>query len=133
MKAVKYLPLWLAMLVVTLCMASCSNDDDEVDDQALNDYYIEVEVSGGGLDSQEINLIESELNTTLSDIGWEKLTKDEAIYYFDKAVKAMQYEFSEGVTGFAGTLHITFHLKTSNGKTVKSSTLNITKDGCTID
>ena len=37
MKAVKYLPLWLAMLIVTLCMANCSNDDDEVDDKALND------------------------------------------------------------------------------------------------
>ena len=52
---------------------------------------------------------------------------DQAIYVFDKFVKELKYEFSDGL-GYDEELKITFYLKTINGKTIKKSTLKITEN-----
>lgn len=130
MNKFKYFSFVLLMMVISIPMVSCSDDDDDFGTQ---DYFIEVEVSGGGLTAQELISLESQLNAELSDETWNDLEKDEAIYLFNIAIEAMQMEFSEGVDWVEGTLKLTFYLKTDEGKTVKKSTLNITKNECYIN
>ncbi len=129
MNKFKYFSFVLLMMAMCISMVSCSDDDDDFGTQ---DYFIEVEVSGGGLTSQEIVSLESQLNAELSNETWNDLEKDEAIYLFNLAIETMQNEFSGGVDWVDGTLKLTFYLKTSEGKTVKKSTLNITKNECYI-
>lgn len=131
MKAFKFLAMMVAMLAMSVGFSSCSDDpDNPVSDK--NDYYIECNVSGGGLDSSETNYLQSQLNAQLSEIKWSMLTKDDAIYYFDREMKDLRSGFSEGLSYVTGTLYIKFILKTVDGKTVKTTTLNVTKDGCTL-
>lgn len=132
MKTMKYLSMLLMMVALSVCMVSCGDDDDPIGD-SFQDYYIEADVQGGGLDAAEINELKSELNADLSDVRWEKMTKEDAVYYFDRSVKNLKQSFAEGMSGINGTLRITLTLKTSNGVVVKKSTLNITKDGCTVN
>ena len=132
MKAItKYLMMMIAMLAMTVSFSSCGGDDD-VTDTDKYDFYIECNVSGGGLDSSETNYLQSQLNSSLSEVRWEMLTKEDAIYYFDKEMKDLKYSFSDGLSYVDGTLYLKFILKTVDGKTVKTTTLNVTKDGCTF-
>lgn len=132
MKAVKFLAMMIAMLTMSVGFSSCDKGDPGEPTSEYNDYYIKCEVSGGGLDAAELNYLESLMNASLAETEWEMLKKDEAIYYFDTAMKELKSEYSGGMTGITGTLYLKFILKTTEGATVKTTTLNITKDGCTL-
>ena len=112
--------------------SSCSGDDDDDPVSGIHDYYIECNVSGGGLDASELTELKSELNLIMTDFDLDAMDKDQAIYIFDQVVKEFKYEFSEGIVGVEGTLKITLTLKTVEGSSVKSSTLKITNTGCTV-
>ena len=112
----KYLMMMIAMVAMCVNFSSCKDDDDEPTSE-YHDYYIQCKVSGGGLDAAELNYMESQLNAKLADVEWEMLKKDEAIYYFDTAMKELRASFSEGISGI----------------TVKTTTLNVTKNGCTLN
>ncbi len=131
MKTMKYLSMMLLMLVTSVCMFSCSDDDDAAD-SGYQDYYIEIDLSGGGFDSQELNALKAELNTELSDYYWEKVTRDEVIYDFNLVIESLEYSFSEGVPGLPEPLRFILYLKTSDGTTVRTATLTITSTGCTV-
>lgn len=123
------------MLMLMVCSAgftSCSDDDDDVDTSVITDYYMICTVSGGGFTSQEIDILQSRLNEELTSYYWKGIKYNEVIYEFDSEVDNYKNEFRSGMPGITGTLQITFFLKTKDGKTVKTSTLNITKDGCTL-
>lgn len=124
--------MMIAMLAMSINFSSCSSDDDPV--SAYNDYYIECDVKGGGLDSSTLNTLKSQLNLQLSELTYEMegIDKDAALYIFDSFVKEMKGEFSSGVDGVEGTLKLVFILKTIEGKQIKTSTLNITNSSCTI-
>ena len=127
----KYLMMMIAMVAMCVNFSSCKDDDEPTSE--YHDYYIQCKVSGGGLDAAELNYMESQLNAKLADVEWEMLKKDEAIYYFDTAMKELRASFSEGISGITGTLYMQFMLKTTEGNTVKTTTLNVTKNGCTLN
>ncbi|MBE6288558.1 MAG: hypothetical protein E7099_10350 [Mediterranea massiliensis] len=133
MKAIKFIGMMIAMLAMSVNFSSCSSDDDDPV-SAYDDYYIECDAKGGGLDSSTLNTLKSELNISLSELSYELegLDKDAAIYIFDSFVKSMKSEFSSGISGVEGTLKLIFYLKTVDGKKIKTSTLNVTNTGCTI-
>lgn len=127
MKVVKFFSMLLCIITLS-GLVGCDKDAD-IDD-ALNDYYISVEVSGGGLNDAELKEFESNLNSEIPILnGYEK---KEAIYVFDRFMEEWEDEFYDGLSGVKGTLKLTFYLKTIDGKTVKKSTLNVTKDGCSL-
>ena len=130
MKAVKFLAMMFAVLALCVNFASCDKNDSPTTE--YNDYYIQCKVSGGGLNASELNYVESQLNAELSDVEWEMLKQEEAIYYFDAAMKELRASYSDGMSGITGTLSMKFMLKTTEGKTVKTTTLNVTKDSCTL-
>lgn len=125
--------MMIAILAMSINFSSCSSDDDDPV-SAYNDYYIECDVKGGGLDSSTLNTLKSQLNLELSELTYEMegIDKDAALYIFDSFVKELKNEFSTGIDGVEGTLKMIFFLKTVEGKQVKTSTLNITNSSCTI-
>lgn len=132
MKTLKYLSFMLMLMVCSAGFTSCSDDDDDVDTSVITDYYMICTVSGGGLTSQEIDRLQSRLNDELTSSYWKGIKYNEVIYEFDSEVDSYKKGFMSGMPGITGTLQITFFLKAKDGKTVKTSTLNITKDGCTL-
>ena len=124
----KYFVMMVAMLAMCVNFSSCDEDPAV---SGLNDYYVECNVSGGGLDSSEISALKSALNLQFSELVLEALEVDEATYVFDRLVKELKYEFSGGLE-VDQPLKITLSLKTTDGKLVKKSTLTITYNGCTI-
>lgn len=98
----------------------------------ITDYYIECTVKGGGLNSQELYEIQTDLNYIITDVVLEGFNRDEAIYLFDGLVTDLKGDFSFGMDGITEPLKITLTLKTINGKKIKSSTLTVTKDSCKI-
>lgn len=132
MKTLKYLSFMLMLMVCSAGFTSCSDDDDDVDTSVITDYYMICTVSGGGLTSQEIDRLQSQLNEELTSFYWKGIKYNEVIYEFDSEVDYFKDGFMSGMSGITGTLQITFFLKNKDGKTVKTSTLNITKDGCTL-
>ena len=124
--------MMIAMLAVSVSFSSCGSDDDDEPTSEYNDYYIKCEVTGGGFDAAQLNYLESLMNASLAETEWEMLKKDEAIYYFDTVMKELKSEYAGGMSGVTGTLYLKFILKTTEGATVKTTTLNITKDGCTL-
>lgn len=131
MGKIKFLAMMIAMLAMSVSFSSCGDDNQPETD--YYDYYIQCKVSGGGLDSSELNYLESQLNAELSDVEWEMMKKEDAIYYFDREMKEVRSVFAEGMSGITGTLYIKFILKTTEGDTIKTTTLNVTKDGCTLN
>ena len=121
--------MMIAMLAMTISFSSC--DKEGVPETEIKDYYIECDVKGGGLNSSELSALKSSLNLELSELDLYALTKDEAIYVFDKFIQEMKYYFSEGLDT-SETLSITFYLKETSGSTVKKAVLKITKNGCTL-
>lgn len=121
--------LFVAMLSMSL--TACGDDDDDDEGNALSDYYITCSVSGGGLSSQQTETLEANLNSSLADITMKGYERNKAIYLFEELVDDLEDEFSAGMSGITGTLTMTFYLKNKDGNIVKSSSLKITKDGCT--
>lgn len=127
----KFLAMALFVAVLGMAFTSCSDDDD--DKPAMTDYYITCELSGGGLKPQNLEEMQAILNTALAQETLEALEYSQAAYLFEEVVDDLQEEYSDGLSYVNGTLKIKFFLKTKEGKTVKTATLNITKDGCTIE
>ena len=124
----KYFMMVIAMVAMSVNLSSCEKEDSIT---GLNDYYVECNVSGGGLNSSEISALKSLLNLEFSELSLEAMDKDGAIYVFDRLVKELKNQFSVGLE-VDETLKITLVLKTTEGKTVKQSVLKITQNGCTI-
>ena len=122
--------MMIAMLAMSFSFSSCGEDDEP--ETGIKDYYIECDVKGGGLNSSELSTVKSSLNLELSELDLYALTKDEAIYVFDKFMQEMKYYFSEGIEGISETLSITFYLKETSGSTVKKVVLKVTGNGCTL-
>ena len=129
MKAFKFFAMMIAMLAISINFSSC--DDGEEPITEIKDYYIECDVKGGDLNASELSTLKSELNVILSEVDLDALTKDEAIYLFDKFIQEMKYAYSDGI-GTNETLSITFYLKTTSGNLVKKTVLKVTKDGCPL-
>lgn len=130
MKVFKFFAMMIAMLAMSVSFSSCGEDDEP--ETGIKDYYIECDVKGGGLNSSELSTVKSSLNLELSELDLYALTKDEAIYVFDKFMQEMKYYFSEGIEGISETLSITFYLKEASGSTVKKAVLKVTGNGCTL-
>ena len=124
----KYFVMMVVMMTMCVNFSSCEKDEAV---EGLNDYYVEFNVSGGGLDASELSALKALLNYEFSEVVLEALEKDEAIYIFDRLVKELKYEFSGGME-IDEPLKITLYLKTTDGKLVKKSVLTISDDGCTI-
>lgn len=132
-KDFKTLLLLFVLLLPSFALISCGDDDDEPE-STYSDYFMEVSsVEGGGLSVQQCSSLKAELNSELTQYYWKAIDRNQAIYYFDDEVREAMDGFSDGLSGISGTLSITFSLKDSrSGKTIKSSTLNITRDGCSL-
>lgn len=123
MKQIKFLSMLLA-LTFALGFTSCSDDDnDDPEVLGYNDYYIEVDVSGGGWNAADLIEFESEMNSELQDYKLYKLEKEEAVEIFDNFVEEMKYDFIDGASDVNETLKMVFSLKTTKGILIKSSTL----------
>lgn len=130
LEKIRFMAINLFIAVLSLSFASCSDDDDPV--PTITDYYMTCTVTGGGLSPQELDNLEANLNAELTQYYWEAQELDYVLYYFNSEVEDWQDVFSEGVDGISGTLQITFQLKTKEGQTVRTATLNVTENGCTI-
>lgn len=110
------------LLFAVACLVSCG--EDEVEIKGLNDFYVEVEVSGGGLSDAERHELQTDLNSI--DFYISKASKEEAIGYFDEFISEMTYEYYDGLSWVEGTLTLRFILKTTKGVKAKSSSIYIT-------
>ena len=126
-KFVQYFVLSMAMVAG---IVSC-NKEEPVEGN-ITDYYIECSVKGGGLNSQELYEIQTDLNYIIQDVILEGYNRDEAIYIFDGLVTELKGEFGYGMDSITEPLKITLTLKTINGKKIKASTLTVTKDSCKL-
>ena len=79
----KYFMMVVAMVAMSVNLSSCEKEDSIT---GLNYYYVECNVSGGGLNSSEISALKSLLNLELSELSYEAMDKDGAIYVFDRLV-----------------------------------------------
>lgn len=125
----KYLVMAMFVALLSMSFTSCSDDDDD-DVPTIADYYIECKMSGGGFSNQELTQMESYLNSQLTGTTFDGLERDEAIYIFDKIIKDLKVQFSDGLEGVVGTLNMILYLKTTDGVIVKTATIAVTKDGC---
>ena len=117
---------------MTMVAGIVSCNKEEPVEGNITDYYIECSVKGGGLNSQELYEIQTDLNYIIQDVVLEGYNRDEAIYIFDGLVTELKSEFSYGMDGITEPLKITLTLKTINGKKIKASTLTVTKDSCKL-
>lgn len=128
--------LLMSVLVISLSLSlvSCGDDDESIPE--ITDYYMTCTVRGGGLSTQDLEALEAQLNAALTQYQWSGIDLDHALYNFGEQVEAYRLAFSDGYREISNyisdTLRITFQLKTKAGVTVTTSTLNVTKDGCTI-
>lgn len=129
MKQIKFLATLFAMMLVMGGFTSCSSDDDGSPAVAgLNDFYITVSASGGGLSAAELTMFETNMNSLLLEYRMYAYEVDDAVEEFDDLMEYMAYSYYEGMDGVKGTLKIVFTLKTTKGTLIKSSTLNITDE-----
>lgn len=128
----KYMAMALFVAMLSLSFTACSDDDDD-EISGLNNYYIScTNASGGGLSAQEIDVFISNMNSSLSSMEMTGVEYAEAVYVFSELMKTLEESFSDGMSGINGTLTVTFALKTEDGKTAKTATLAITKDGSNL-
>ena len=127
----KYLSMMLFMVMASVCFSACGDDDEPVDPNEINNFYIEFDVTGGGLTSAELNSIESGLASV--DTYLEGCETQEAIYIFKETVKGIRDIYAEegGIATLSETLNITMTLKTEDGRTVTSGVVHVTNDGAT--
>lgn len=126
----KFMVMAMFVAMLSMSLTACSDDDDD-DVPEIANYYIECKMSGGGFTSQELTQLESNLNSSLSEITMKGATKAEAVYTFDEIVLRLKREvFSAGMSGVSGTLNIVFYLKTTGGTVAKTATIKVTKNGC---
>lgn len=126
----KFVQYFVLSMTMVAGIVSC-NKEEPVEGN-ITDYYIECSVKGGGLNSQELYEIQTDLNYIIQDVVLEGYNRDEAIYIFDGLVTELKSEFSYGMDGITEPLKITLTLKTINGKKIKASTLTVTKDSCKL-
>lgn len=127
----KFMAMALFVAMLSLSFTACSSDDDD-EISGITDYYFTCTVKGGGLSSQELNTLQSEINAELSSYYIEAAEYAEAIYLFDSIVEGVQETFQDGIPGINGTLTITLQLKTKDGRTAKSSSVKVTNDNSYI-
>lgn len=133
----KYLSMLLMMVALSVCMVSCGSDDEEsLDMDEIGNFYIEYEVTGGGLTSATLSAVKSQIESEYGRYVNGIETK-EAIYAFKELVKDVRDDFSNGVTvggaAISGTLKILMVLKTEDGKFVKQGIVYVTKDGSSYE
>lgn len=73
MKAVNFFTMMIAMMAMSVSFSSCSGDDDDDPVSGIHDYYIECNVSGGGLDASELTELKSELNLIMTDFDLDAM------------------------------------------------------------
>lgn len=136
-KTLRLFGLFATVVMLSLSLTSCGDDDDEPE-STIDDFYSEcVSVTGGGWTPQECSQFQNTLNTddTL-ELGpqyvWRNMDKSQAIYYFDRQMNTLKSIFSDGMSGISGTLKVSFVLKGSKGNTIKTSTLSITSTSCSL-
>lgn len=120
----------LSVILLSTLMAgltSCSKDE-EPQVEGLNDYFIEVKCKGGGLSAADLAELQNELNADLLGVKLYKLNKDEALRIFDEFIEETKYDFIDGVSWIDGTLQLIFTIKTTKGVSVKTKTVNVTKE-----
>ena len=120
----------LSVILLSTLMAgltSCSKDE-EPQVEGLNDYFIEVKCQGGGLSAADLAELQNELNAELLGVKLYKLNKDEALRIFDEFIEETKYDFIDGVSWIDGTLQLIFTIKTTKGVSVKTKTVNVTKE-----
>ena len=120
----------LSVILLSTLMAgltSCSKDE-EPQVEGLNDYFIEVKCQGGGLSAADLAALQNELNADLLGVKLYKLNKDEALRIFDEFIEETKYDFIDGVSWIDGTLQLIFTIKTTKGVSVKTKTVNVTKE-----
>ena len=120
----------LSVILLSTLMAgltSCTKDE-EPQGEGLNDYYIEVKCQGGGLSAADLAELQNELNADLLGVKLYKLNKDEALRIFDEFIEETKYDFIDGVSWIDGTLQLIFTIKTTKGVSVKTKTVNVTKE-----
>ena len=128
MKQIKFFATLFAVMLV-MGVTSCSSDDDGSPAVAgLNDFYITVSASGGGLSAAELTAFETNMNSLLLEYSMYAYEVDDAVEEFDDLMEYMAYSYYDGMDGVKGTLKIVFTLKTTKGTLIKSSTLNITDE-----
>ena len=130
MKAMKYLSMVLLMLVTSVRMFSCSDDDDSPV-SGINNFYIEFDVSGGGLTAAELNNIKSGLASI--DTNMRGYETEEATYIFRELLKELRDGFAEGLPYLSGTLDIKLTLKSEDGRTVMSGVIHVTQTGASYE
>lgn len=133
MKKIKYLVFLVMALFMSVSFTACSDDDDESDSSVPTyaDYYIEcTSVIGGGLSAQECTSLQTDYNSIFSNLTMSAMERNEAIEEFD----ALMQNFAKRVANIRPneTLRILFALKTSQGATVKTATITISKEGASV-
>ena len=114
--------LIFATLVASSVFTSCSKDDD-AEVTGLNDFYIEVDLKGGGFDDATLAYNEANMNADLLELGLWNLTPEQASNIFNEFIEEMKYEYIDGMSNVKGTLRMKYTLKTTKGVSIKSKTV----------
>lgn len=131
----KYVSMLLFMVAMSFCMTSCGDDDSPANNEVGN-FYIEYNVTGGGLTAAQLNSVKNQLSNEFGSYLYGMETQ-EAIYTFKELVKLIRNSTSKGVeingAAISGTMDITLILKTEEGKQIKKGVIHVTKDGSSYE
>ena len=118
----------IAMLMFAFTAVSCSDDESGPDLSGFNDYFISVEVNGGGWDYSDLKKFETSLYIELMEFSeyFEGVRKDDAIEMFDEIVDLFEYEWRNGASDVYEPMYVKFNLETVvEGYVVKTKTVTI--------
>lgn len=124
----KWNVLALALIaIMTIGFSSCGGDDEKIDDNTIGDFYFSFDLIDRGTFSEaEANQFMGYLNSGTD--AMEGISKEAAIYVFDKNVESVRVAYSG-----SNTFEVTFKIKLMlNGKEVKSKIIEIKRNGCTV-
>lgn len=115
----------LAMVIGCLSLTACGDDDEKVED--FGDYYLKFElIDKGTFTNSEANQFIGILNSDVEPM--EGVSKDEAVYYYNKAIQNLKNEF-----GGTNDFEVSFRVRLmNNSSTVKSQDIYISRTGCVV-
>lgn len=131
MKQINFCINAFVALVFCIGLFACSGTDDDID--SFDDYYIEcIDISGGSLTSSECLELKASFNVDLASFVFEDYEKGRAIKLFDEFMEELCNGWKNGLPYLPSTMKMKFALKNIKGTTIKTSTLTITKNNCTL-
>lgn len=128
----RYMMLTVLLALMSMVTISCSSDDEEPLPD-FGDFYIEFDLSGGGLNEQQLLQKRTDINRNyekINDKYFVNIDLSIAKSNFKKVVENIKVEYRDGCKwAISGTLSIIVMLKTKEGRIVQTEVIRVTRSG----